>query len=140
VGDLIVSIRKMQPWENPIPPVLYKYFRPDRLDVLTNCRVRFSQRSVFPDDHELMPEVEKFGTLEETWRFVLAKGVHLPSGMPPNVLVRLIAETPKAQALATRVALGNMKSIDQFGIFCLTTAPDSERMWNEYADDHGRNA
>ena len=125
----------MQPWDHPVPPILYKYLRPDRLDVLQNCCIRFSQRTVFEDDHELQPDYREFGTLGEIWRFVLRTGTGLDPRVPPNVLVQLIAESPKAQALATQTALRNIKSINEIGIFCLTEAPDSERMWDEYAGE-----
>jgi len=100
---------------------------------LKDCRVRFSQRSVFDDDHELTPDVAKFGTLDEIWRFVLRKGIKLSPGLPLNVLVMLIAESPKAQAIASEVTVKNIKSLDQIGIFCLTESKDSEQMWTEYA-------
>ena len=124
----------MKPWENPIPPVLFKYLHPSRLASLADCRIRFSQRSVFEDTHELQPDVVAFGTLEEIWRFIISKGLKLRPGLPTSLLVRLIAETPSAQARASRTALENMKSIDEFGVFCLTEAMDSEQMWTEYAD------
>ena len=124
----------MQPWDHSVPPTLYKYLRPNRIDVLRNCSVRFSQRTVFEDDHELQPDYKGFGTLGEIWRFILRSGTGLDPRVPPNVLVQLIAESPRAQALATRTALRNIKSINEIGIFCLTEAPDSERMWDEYAD------
>jgi DUF2971 family protein len=125
----------MLPWDHPVPPILYKYVRPDRLDVLENCRVRFSQRTVFEDDHELQPDYKAFGTLGEIWRFVLRTGTRLDLRVPPNVLVQLIAESPKAQVLATQTALRNIKSINEIGVFCLTETPDCDRMWNEYADE-----
>lgn len=61
----------MYPWEHPIPPVLYKYLPPKRLHVLKDCRVRFSQRTAFPDDHELSPDYLHFGTEKEIWEFVI---------------------------------------------------------------------
>ena len=124
----------MNPWENTAPHVLYKYLHPDRLWVPSDCRVRFSQRSVLPDNNELRPNVAKFGTSDEIWRFVLKSGMHLPPGMPPSVLIQLIAATSSAQERATRTALASINSLDQFGIFCLTERADSEQMWAEYAD------
>jgi hypothetical protein len=82
-----------------------------------------------------MPDVAKFGTNDEIWRFVLSQGLKLPPGLPANVLVLLIAESPRAQVIATRIAMANMKSLDQFGVFCLTESRDSQQMWTEYADD-----
>jgi DUF2971 family protein len=125
----------MQPWEHTVPSVLYKYLRPNRLDVLTDCRVRFSQRTAFEDDHELQPDYKAFGTLGEIWRFILRTGTGLDPRVPPNVLVQLLAESPRAQRIAIQTALRNMKSVNELGIFCLTEAVDSERMWTEYADE-----
>lgn len=125
----------MNPWDHPVPPLLYKYLAPQRIGVLKDCKVRFSQRSVFDDDHELMPNVSAFGTVDEIWRFILAQGLQLPPGLPANVLVQLVAHSPKAQAMASRIAITNMSSLNQFGIFCLTDDPDSERMWSEYGND-----
>jgi hypothetical protein len=75
------------------------------------------------------------GTLGEIWRFVLRTGTRLDPRVPLNVLAQLIAESPKAQVLATQIALRNIKSINEIGVFCLTEAPDCDRMWNEYADE-----
>ena len=65
---------KMKPWEHQIPPVLYKYLHPERLHVLNDCRIRFSQRAVFDDDHELQPDYAIFGTASEIWRYALSIG------------------------------------------------------------------
>jgi len=67
----------MLPWEYAVPPVLYKYRPPERLDVLTDCRVRFSHRSAFEDDHELQPDYAIFGTESEIWRYALSIGFPL---------------------------------------------------------------
>jgi hypothetical protein len=125
----------MQPWEHPIPPVLYKYMPPERLHVLCDCRVRFSQRAAFEDDHELQPEFAAFGSAGEIWRFIISQGISLGPRIPPNVLVHWIAHTPKYQQLAMQTAQKNIKSTDELGVFCLTEASDCERMWQEYADN-----
>jgi len=125
----------MQPWEYPVRPVLYKYMPPERVHVLSDCRVRFSQRTAFQDDHELQPDYAAFGTLGEIWRFVIGKGIRLDPRMPAHILVQLIAQSPRAQALAIHTAQKNIKSVDELGVFCLTEAADSDRMWCEYADD-----
>lgn len=50
------------PWDKYLlPRVLYKYFPPERLHVLTQCLIRFSQRQVFEDAYDLRPEVASFG-------------------------------------------------------------------------------
>lgn len=125
----------MKPWEYVIPPILYKYLRPERIHVLENSRVRFSQRFVFDDERELRPDYASFGTEDEIFRFVISKGIQLDPRIPVNVLVKLIAEDPRHQERAKQVAEQNIKSIDHLGILCLTESPDNEKMWSEYADD-----
>jgi len=125
----------MKPWEFAIPPILYKYLRPERTHILENCRVRFSQRAVFEDERELQPGYVSFGTEAEILRFVISKGIQLDPRLPANVLAKLIAEDSRHQETAKRVAEQNIKSIHLLGIFCLTEAPDNERMWEEYADN-----
>jgi hypothetical protein len=125
----------MKPWEYAVAPMLYKYLRPERTHILENCRVRFSQRAVFEDERELQPGYASFGTEDEILRFVISKGIQLDPRLPPNVLAKLIAENPRHQERAKQVAEQNIRSIDHLGIFCLTEAPDNERMWREYADN-----
>jgi hypothetical protein len=123
----------MNAWQQPAPPVLYKYLSPNRLDLLTDCRVRFTQRVFFQDDHELQPDYDAYGTAEEIERQIRSTGTGLIPGVPESVLARLIADNPKYQKIAMQSAVKNIKSVDVMGILCLTTSPDSERMWYEYA-------
>jgi hypothetical protein len=124
----------MKPCDYPVPATLYKYFPPERTHLLQDGRVRFSQRTVFADDHELQPDFASFGTEGEILRFVLlGRFLFDTGGLPLNVIVRLIAENPKHQANALAVAVQNTKSIDRIGVFCLTEANDREQMWSEYA-------
>ena len=58
------------PWQIRLPGTLYKYFPPERLHVLTDCRVRFSQRQAFEDEFDLRPRVASFGTAEEMRAFM----------------------------------------------------------------------
>ncbi len=97
----------MKPWEHEIPPILYKYFRPERTHVLETSRVRFSQRSVFEDERELRPGYASFGTEEEILWFVISKGIKLDPSIPVNVLVKLIAQDPRHQETAKQVAEQN---------------------------------
>ncbi|GEM_PF-5690372 len=125
----------MQPWEHPIPGLLYKYLHPGRVQVLIDCRVRFSQRSTFDDDHELQPDYAAFGTEDEIRKFIYEKGFESDPMIATDTLARLIAEEPRLQARATEAAQGNMRSPDEFGVFCLTEVADCEQMWREYADN-----
>ena len=125
----------MKPWESPPPPILFKYLPPERLYVLRDGRVRFSQRTAFDDDHELQPEYAIFGTSDEIWRFAISTGSQLSrAGLPAPVVVQALSTDRRAQeqALATLNQATTVK--DELGCFCLTEVPDSERMWTEYAN------
>jgi hypothetical protein len=124
----------MKPWEHPVPPVLYKYLPPERLHALADCRVRFSQRTVFEDDHELEPDFAIFGTESEIWRYAISIGFQLSrNGLPAGVIVQALASNPEAQKSAIQNLRQNTPVVDELGSLCLTDAPDSERMWMEYA-------
>jgi hypothetical protein len=126
----------MKPWEYPPPQLLFKYLSPERLHVLKDCRVRFSQRTAFDDDHELQPDYATFGTSDEIWRFAISTGSQLSrAGLPASVIVQDLSTNRRAQqqALATLNRTTTVK--DELGCFCLTEVSDSERMWKEYADN-----
>lgn len=116
------------------PPTLYKYVRPERIDILTGCRIRFSQRNVFDDDHELAPEYAAYGTEAEIWRMFLINPFKPDPRVPLRDLIRIIAHNHDAQERAKATALRAMTSLDEVGILCLTEAPDADQMWEEYAN------
>jgi hypothetical protein len=126
----------MRPWEQEVPPVLYKYLRPERLDVLTRRRIRFSQRTAFEDDHELQPDYARFGNEGEILEMLLYHQILNPEAKPiaPGMklydFVELVARDPILQEKVQQTAISNMKSPDQMGLLCLTAAADSARMWN----------
>jgi hypothetical protein len=124
----------MLPWEHPVPPVLYKYLPRERLHVLSDCRVRFSQRTVFEDDHELQPDYAIFGTESEIWRFTLSIGFQLKrGGLSAPVMVAALAGSTRAQKIGIESLQKNIRVRDELGIFCLTEATDCDQMWTEYA-------
>src|SRR5580700_7581287 len=129
----------MRPWEHAPPPTLYKYLNPNRIDVLTNSRIRFSQRKEFDDDHELQPDYARFGEEGEIWEMLLNFQLLHPDAKPlaPRMslhdFVGLVARDPAMQERVKQISLSSMKSPDQVGVLCLTDSPDSTRMWEEYA-------
>ena len=125
----------MSSWEQSPPPVLYKFLRPERLDVLRDCRICFSHRLGFKDDHELQPEYATFGTDGEIQGFVHSGKENWPGQVPSDEVIRMIASNPHYQATAMRVMKRHMRSPDEFGVLCLTEEPNSERMCGEYADN-----
>lgn len=124
----------MWPWEQTLPPTLYKYLPPERVHILNDCRVRFSQRFVFKDDHELAPGYATFGSEADIWKYVLMTGAPLnAANLPKNVIVKMIAEDPKKQKIALEGLQKGITILDKLGIFCLSEVSDSDRMWAEYA-------
>jgi hypothetical protein len=123
----------VKPWDHPVPPSLYKYLRPDRFDVLSNCRIKFSHRKEFADDHELQPGFEMFGTLEEVYGFIEKRASRLSPLV--KILAPIIVASPERQRQLTRLTVDRMVSPDVFGILCLTENRFSERMWTEYGED-----
>lgn len=101
--------------------------------------VRFSQRTAFEDDHELQPDCATFGNEGEIWEMLLNYQITHPAakpiapGMPLHHFVSLVAKDPALQEKVKQTAISSMKSPDEMGVLCLTTAADSTRMWNEYA-------
>src|SRR5580704_13958250 len=110
----------MLPWDHPFPPVLYKYRPAAWLDVLTDCRVRFSHRTVFEDDHELQPDYAIFGTESEIWRYALSIGFPLKrNGLSAAEMVVAMATDPRAQKVGIEGMKNNVRARDE--------------MWTEYA-------
>jgi len=125
----------MQPWDYPVPAHLYKYLGPGRVDVLDRGHVRFSQRSVFDDDHELQPDYGAYGTEQEINRFLVEHVSTENRRMLPDGIARFVANSAVWQKMLKNIARLSMKSPNQFGIFCLTESKDSEQMWSEYGHD-----
>lgn len=125
----------MKPWEHPGPTILYKYLPPERLHVLSDCRVRFSQRTAFRDDHELQPDYAIFGTASEIWRYAISTGFQLKrGGLSASEMVAAMAGDPRVQKIGIESLQKNIKVRDEVGIFSLTETTDCNQMWSEYAD------
>lgn len=129
---------KIHPWKKPLPPLLYKYYPPERLHVLTDCLVRFSQRAVFDDQRDLRPEVSNFGTADEIRAFMDVDPIlSLYSAQLKEAVIKYVLSTPgKEQALIGQ-AQGWLTAPEEFGVFCLCENNRSRRMWYRYAA-HGK--
>lgn len=123
-----------QPWDHPRPRFLYKYFPPQRFHVLTDCHIRFTQRSLFDDEREFRPEVRAFGTVAKIREFIAVDPMlrELPEWLK-GALVQRLASDAKEQKRIAEVAQLNMKSPDAFVTLCLTEKGDSPEMWESYA-------
>jgi hypothetical protein len=66
---------------------------------------------------------------------MLANPIPMDPRLDRDAFIALLARTPALQEQVTDIGLAAMRSPDAFGVFCLTDAPDSERMRREYADN-----
>jgi hypothetical protein len=140
------------------PLTLYKYFGPDRVDVIANGLIRYSPLGAFNDPFEGQPEVTAISTdahARNTFNALLpqeAKDAYerLPSEIRGAVpyqlweqlvvaqlkskepdLLRFMQEfTPMVRDLMTR------KFNELLGALCLSEVPDSLLMWSHYGASH----
>ena len=93
-----------------LPPTLYKYYPPERVDIIENLHIRFSAPSEFNDTfdtrHQLSPTFEM--------------------------------QSPPAQAMIAKAKskIAQARFRDELGVFCLTAHPDNHVMWVNYAQGH----
>jgi len=125
-------------FEQPIPRTLYKYCRPERVHVLRDCSVRFSQRTVFEDERELRPEVAEFGTEEEIRAYLAFNpwGQSLPAWLKEAVVHRILT-VPGWQERVLRIAQSALTAPEEFAVFCLCEESNSDEMWKTYAGTTG---
>jgi len=82
------------------------------------------------------PRYVNFVTEDEIRRYLaLDTGFQTDQGIDLDAFVQLFASSAELQERAQITAQGAMKSPNEFGVFCLTDAPDSEQMWQGYADN-----
>src|SRR5271154_115746 len=90
----------------------YKYVMPERVDILENLRIRFTQVSALNDPFESFP------------------AVRLPDGQPKG---ELFGESARIEAFQSRIRLITDST---FGILSLSKTPDNVLMWSHYAKSH----
>jgi hypothetical protein len=123
-----------RPWQKTVPPALYKYFPPERLHVLTDCLVRFSQRQAFDDEFDLRPEVARFGTAEEMRVFMTQDPVlqRHPLELREKVIASIVGDPRKVEEMLRNTQRW-MTVPEEFGVFCLCENFRSGAMWRRYA-------
>lgn len=140
--------------------ILYKYLTPDRIDVLQNCMVRYTQPEAFNDPFEVKPYITKIDAEEDEacsqFEECLLKLLretcekqpkHVQDKLSYDALLKLAQEvigpdfkkafydfmemlTPMIRSTWTE------KFTNTFGIFSLTEKPDNLLMWAHYAASH----
>lgn len=137
--------------------MLYKYLSPERIDILENCHIRFTQSAAFNDPFEIKPHINSIAPENELRR-------QLREMLPDRLRQEYLKLPPQAQALlpyeqylvfANRqmesampdaLSLANIlvpigqtgiaMLADQLGILSLTEKPDNLLMWAHYAASH----
>jgi hypothetical protein len=130
------AVLRVHPWQKAPPPLLYKYYPPERFHVLTDCMVRFSQREVFDDQRDLRPEVANFGTAEEIRAFMDTDPVlaRYPSALKEAVIAHVL-NTPGREQELIRQTQAWLTTPEEFAVFCLCENSLSRRMWTQYASN-----
>jgi hypothetical protein len=128
------AVPRVHPWQRTIPPILYKYYPPERFHVLTDCMVRFSQREVFDDQQDLRPEVANFGTADEMRAFMDSDPVlaRHPRALKEAAIAHIL-NTPEREQRLIRQTQEWLSVPEEFAVFCLCENSLSRRMWGQYA-------
>ncbi len=137
---------------------LYKYVSPERLDIIRNLRIRFTQPGAQNDPFELRPVVDRFRRPEvarqalsrpfsEEWDQQFSDKILKQFG--PQLVNEIERKFPGYFAAQKEVALAkaDMESdrgardeinrlLNTLGIFSLSEVPDDLLMWAHYAANH----
>jgi hypothetical protein len=137
--------------------ILYKYLAPDRIDVLRNRLIRFTQPRAFNDPFEFRPafgELVSGRTLEEHLSgeaFERRVSDALKKAGVPDLVARAqflqFASAGRTQAIAAfRAAAPGLRATLErvfeeqmsrhVGVLCLSEVRDSALMWGHYTDCH----
>ena len=141
-----------------LPPTLYKYFGPERVDVFSDGLIRYTPLGAFNDPFEGQPDVKALATdakIKEIFTTVLPQEARnayedLPSGtrtaIPYELWEKLIFEQMKSkenylldfmrESAPVAQNLLNQKFNKYLGAFCLSEVPDNLLMWSHYGASH----
>jgi Protein of unknown function (DUF2971) len=111
--------------------IVYKYLSPDRSNVLTNGRIRFTQPAVLNDPFETLPASTEYRNtlknvmpeLSQLQKESLNASGYSEEDVRNNVLSNVLDNVPE---LFSRY----------FGILSLSRCRDNILMWSHYADSH----
>lgn len=136
--------------------ILYKYLSKERIEVLRDCRIRYSQPGALNDPFEVKFSFDKLAKDSESIKFFreqMPKSLKEEYAKTPAVLQELIPfDTFLSLALQNLPEAAFIKIMDEFtpkarqmitdgfdkniGIFSLTENPNNQLMWSHYADSH----
>jgi hypothetical protein len=138
--------------------ILFKYLRPDRLDVLERNLIRYTPPGEFNDPFESSPHSESFATGEEIDRVsetvLREQRDHMWAELPDEIKAKLGRPAydrivdgigPVASSMFSDISKGLVPIFreqiktsvdDKLGILSLSERPDSLLMWAHYAAAH----
>ncbi len=139
--------------------VLYKYLPPERLDVLTQRQIRFTQPAAFNDPFEAKPYLAEFDSSDDFFEREIDSMLQnevdkLYASLDPGIRAQLSLETTLEIATQLREAQRGQFSQyanqyipelrttmqrvfdEQVGILSLSEEPFSLLMWGHYAKSH----
>lgn len=141
-----------------VPQRLYKYFTPDRIDVLDNAMLRYTPLSAFNDPFEGRPDVSELTAdsilLDQIRSLAFENARTSYAELPAPVRKKLTYEAYmsllKEQVNgAAKSAIGSYRAASEraktqllntmdslIGALCLTEEPDNLLMWPHYASSH----
>lgn len=137
---------------------MFKYFGPERLDVLMGCMVRYSPLGAFNDPFEGRPEILSVTSpqqAKETLQAAIPGAIkealdsvspELKALIPLSMLEAWMREQIAAkesemlgahQSFTPKISQLMSSTFDKsLGAFCLSEVPDSLLMWSHYAASH----
>jgi len=140
------------------PLILYKYFGPDRVDVLRNCLIRYSPFGAFNDPFEGQPEVTSLATeagVRDSINAMLSEETKISYNQLPaeeramlsyELWEQLVVQQLKSkESEIVQDVLGHTPTLRdqiwqslnrQLGALCLSEVPDSLLMWSHYGASH----
>jgi len=137
--------------------ILYKYLPPARIDVILNCKIRFTQYGDFNDPFELNPNINKIAEESEIKELVkknfvklieeeysnnpiinafISKEAFIQLALAREDMVKnaVVDIEPSIVALLPRML--QMAANSLLGALSLSEYYDHELMWSHYSEEH----
>ena len=122
---------------NEIPHVLYKYFSPERIDVLSSGRIRISKAHTLNDPFEMLPRFDEF--VKETANEADLK-MHAFGELEWNDVKRIRKTQQRKDRekafISEKGAKFQRQFGNRFGLLSFSSSIDSPVMWGHYSRDH----
>lgn len=139
-GEWLSETLRLNGYSEELPSVLFKflsssspYFSACLLEVFLHNRIRLSSRSDFNDPfdsrfavHELSPEAIRAYLTQTPERL----------GLPPKTENEIVEATSAPSEYRDRMAWSMGNSVDEWGIYSMSSSAKHPLMWGHYASAH----